>query len=83
MHVILYNYYIYCELRQQGVGTKIRRVAVISCQDENKLWSTSVIGTETPLSLHRAVFFFAKIEPEYIPCVILIIIDLFTTSCVI
>ena len=37
----------YCELRQQGVGTKICHAAVISCQDENKLWSTSVIGTET------------------------------------
>ena len=46
------------ELHQQGVVTKIRHAVVISCQDENKLWSTSVFGTETPLSLQRAAFFF-------------------------
>ena len=47
----------YRELHQQGVGTKIRHAPVISCQDENKLWRTAVIGTETPLNLQRAVFF--------------------------
>ena len=46
-------------------GCILHRAAVISGQDENKLWSTSVIGTETPLTILRAVFCLAKIEPEF------------------
>ena len=49
---------VYRSLHQQGVGARVRHAAVISEAEEQKLWSTGVIGITTPLSLQRAVFFY-------------------------
>ena len=49
---------VYRNLRQQGVGTQVRHAEVITADEENVLWSSGVIGTDTPVSLQRAVFYY-------------------------
>ena len=49
---------VYRSLHQQGVGTAVRHASVISQAEEEQLWTSKVLGTDTPLSLQRAVFFY-------------------------
>ena len=50
--------YVYHTLHSQGVGTSVRSTPVITDDEEAQLWSTSVLGTEHPLQLLRAVFYY-------------------------
>ena len=42
----------------EGVGAVVNHVAVVTPEEENKLWESKVIGVHTPLALVRAVFFY-------------------------
>ena len=49
---------VYRQLHQQGIGTSVRHASVITPEEEEQLWSTSVISITTPHSLQRAVFYY-------------------------
>ena len=49
---------IYRELHGKGIGTDVRHAAVITSEDEEKLWTTGVVGCNTPKNLQRAVFLY-------------------------
>ena len=45
-------------LRADGIGTKSLHTEGISNEEENRLWTSCVMNTNTPKGLLRAVFFF-------------------------
>lgn len=45
------------DLRKRGVGAEVHHAAVISLEHEELLWSSGVLGVDTPLSLLRAAFY--------------------------
>ena len=48
---------MYRDLHSQGVGTNVCHTPTFTPEEEEKLWLTGVLGTETPKALQRAVFF--------------------------
>ena len=44
-------------LRKQGIGADVKHVAVIPLEHEELMWSTGVLGVESPTSLLRATFY--------------------------
>ena len=48
---------VFRELRTANVGTTIRNAEPFSAAEEEKLWSTGVLGTDTPKALLNAVFY--------------------------
>ena len=49
---------VYRQLHSQGVGTEVRRTPIITPEEEEKLWSTGVVGCTNPKNLQRAVFYY-------------------------
>ena len=49
---------VYQKLREDGVGAQKHSAEPFTVDDENKLWSLGVMGTHSPLTLLRAVFFY-------------------------
>ena len=49
---------VYRELHSEGVGTSAHHAPLITNEEEDKLWSSGVIGITTPKALLRAVFFY-------------------------
>lgn len=49
---------VFRQLRAEGVGAEVRHATVINKDEENMLWEKKVLGTATPLSLLRAVFYY-------------------------
>ena len=49
---------VFRELQQEGVGTIKKSAQVIQASDEDVLWTSGVLNTNTPLGLQRAVFFY-------------------------
>ena len=49
---------LYRKLRSEGVGAEKHSAEPFTIDDENKLWSLGVVGTNTPVSLLRAVFYY-------------------------
>jgi len=49
---------IFKRLHSKGIGTSLKAAAVLSADDEKKLWDTKVLDLETPVGLLRAVFFY-------------------------
>ena len=49
--------FVFLEFRNTNVGTNIRNAEPFSAAEEEKLWSTVVLGTDTPKALLNAVFF--------------------------
>lgn len=47
----------YRELHANGVGTTRRQAEVVTLDEEEQLWQTRVLSSESPLSLLRAVFY--------------------------
>lgn len=45
------------QLREDGVGANVKHTSVFSETEEEKLWSTDVLGTDSPKPLLNAVFF--------------------------
>ena len=48
----------YRQLRKEGVGTVVKRAAVVTAEEEDALWKSKVIGEGSPLALQRAIFFY-------------------------
>ncbi len=46
------------ELRANGVGTESCATKSLTPEDEEKLWATGVLSTDTPQGLLNAVFFY-------------------------
>ena len=44
-------------LRKQGIGADVKHAAVIPLEHEELMWSTGVLGVESPTSLLRATFY--------------------------
>ena len=44
--------------REDGLGAQKHSAEPFTVNDENKLWSLSVMGTHSPLTLLRAVFYY-------------------------
>ena len=44
-------------LRESGVGVERKRASIITSEDEEKLWTTGVLGTHNPTALLNAVFY--------------------------
>ena len=49
---------LFRELHAQGVGASRRQSAVLSQEDEERLWASGVVGVEKPESLLNAVFLY-------------------------
>ena len=55
---------IFKKLHYKGIGVSLKTTAVLSADDEKKLWDTNVMNTKTPIRLLHAVFFYnGKILP--------------------
>ena len=55
LHTAIDN--VFRGLRSSGVGSSSKSAEMFSKEEENKLWDSRVLGTESPKSLLRAVFF--------------------------
>ena len=51
---------VYHSLHCSGVGASIRHTAIISEDEEKKLWEYGILGLDNPKSLQRAVFYFIR-----------------------
>ena len=49
---------LFKRLHSKGIGASLKATAVLSTDDEQKLWDANVLNLETPLGLLRAVFFY-------------------------
>ena len=48
---------LFRQLRTENIGTSVRHAEVFTKSDEDKLWETGVLGTDSPKSLLNAVFY--------------------------
>ena len=55
LHILLEN--LYKELHSNGIGTVTSQAAVISIEEEAKLWDSGALGSDNPESLLNAVFY--------------------------
>ena len=46
------------KLRVDGVGAVVKHAAVVTPKEEDLLWTSGVIGTNSPLTLQRAIFYY-------------------------
>ena len=46
------------ELRQEGVGAKVKHAAIITPEEEEKLWESGAIGIFSPEVLVRCIFYY-------------------------
>ena len=49
---------IFCKLQESGVGTTKKSAAVITEENEDKLWTTGILNVTHPQGLQKAVFFY-------------------------
>ena len=49
---------VYHSLHCAGIGTSVRHTAIISEEEEAKLWEKGILCVDNPKSLQRAVFYF-------------------------
>jgi len=49
---------LFKKLHSKGIGATTKSAAILSFEDEKKLWDTGVLNLDTPLGLLRAVFFY-------------------------
>ena len=48
---------LYSKLHSKGIRASLKTIAVLSADNEKKLWDTNVMNLKTPIGLLRAVFF--------------------------
>ena len=46
------------KLHESGIGRKVRHTELITKDEENKLWSSGEMGTDSPTALQNAVFYY-------------------------
>ena len=49
---------IFNKLHSKSIGASLKTTAVLSADNEKKLWDTNVINLKTPIGLLCAVFFY-------------------------
>ena len=49
---------IFCSLHRAGVSAKVNSAKIISKEEEEKLWETGVLNTETPNGLQKVIFYY-------------------------
>ena len=49
---------VFKKLHSKGIGASLKATAVLSADDEKKLWDTNVMSLKTPIGLLRVVFFY-------------------------
>ena len=49
---------LYRQLRSKGIGLNPKQAQIITTEEENKLWESGVLGTDSPRALLNAVFFY-------------------------
>ena len=47
---------VFRQLRQAGVGVSVKHTAIITMEEEQRLWEAGVMNVEEPVGLFRAVF---------------------------
>ena len=52
---------VYHSLHCAGIGTSVCHTAIISEEEEAKLWEKGILGVDNSKSLQRAVFYFSKL----------------------
>lgn len=55
LHVLMNT--TFANLREHGVRIYRKEIPVITLERENELWERRIMGTDTPISLQRAVFY--------------------------
>ena len=48
---------LFRQLHSEGIGIQTKRTETITKEDEEKLWSSGVMGESTPKALQNATFF--------------------------
>lgn len=43
-----------------GVGAVVKHAAIVTLEEENRLWESKVLGVHTPLALVRVVFIYVS-----------------------
>ena len=56
---------LFRQLRTENIGTSVRHAEVFTKSNEDKLWETGVLGTDSPKSLLNAVFRGCRRQPLY------------------
>ena len=49
---------VFRRLRSEGIGTEVRHAPLVTADEEEKLWESSVLNITTPKGLQRAVFYY-------------------------
>ena len=49
---------VFRQLHSEGIGTEVRRAPIITADEEEKLWLSSILTITTPKGLQRAVFYY-------------------------
>lgn len=49
---------VFHKLHTSGVGTVVRHTAVITEQEEESLWSSGILGYDSPKALQRTIFYY-------------------------
>ena len=48
---------LFHNLHTDGIGIKVKHAEIITSEEELKLWESSVMGLDTPASLHKDAFY--------------------------
>ena len=56
VHTVLDN--LACKLNEEGIEAKKNQACVVSVAEEAELWRTGTMGSDTPLGLQNAVFYY-------------------------
>ena len=48
---------VYQSMHKEGVGVEIHHAAIITEEEEDRLWNLGILGDESPRALIRSVFF--------------------------
>ena len=49
---------VFSSLRQDGIGAEVKHTPIITPGEEERLWATGILGTDNPIKLQRAVFYY-------------------------
>ncbi len=53
---------IYCKLHTEGTGTKRKQAEIVTAEEEEQLWGSGAIGTDSPVALANALFYLQRLN---------------------